>query len=373
MANKARTTLAEPVLTTRALGRATLARQMLLAREKATAASAAGRLGGLQAQLARPPFLALWSRLQRFRPEDLVRLARERKVVRATMMRGTLHLVTTKDYLAWRPALQPMLSGALEAVLRDRASGLDIDALTAATRACLAEEPKTFEGIRAALRAAWPKLDERAMGYAVRMRLPLVQVPDESRWGWPGAACFAAADTWMGKAVPATGDARALVLGYLGAFGPAAVADAQAWSGLRGLKETFEALRPQLRTFRDERGRELFDLPRAPRPPADTPAPVRFLPDYDSLLLAHDDRTRVIPREHAARITTANLRVLPTFLVDGMVAGGWRIERAKASAVLLLEPFGPLAKTARAALAEEGAALLRFIESDAVRFAVRWS
>ena len=371
MATTARTKLAEPVLTTRALGRATLARQMLLAREKGTALNAVERLAGLQAQLPRPPFIALWSRLQRFRPEDLVRLARGRKVVRATMMRGTLHLVTTKDYVAWRPALQPMLSAGMEAVLKGRASGLDIDKLTAATRACLDERPKTFEDIRAALRTAWPKLDERAMGYAVRMRMALVQVPADTRWGWPGAACFAAAESWIGKPMEATGDLGALVLRYLAAFGPAAVADAQAWSGLRGLKGTFDELRPSLRTFRDERGRELFDLPRAPRPSADTPAPVRFLPDYDSLLLAHDDRTRVIPREHGSRITTANLRVQPTFLVDGVVAGTWRIERAKASAVLLLDPFRPLSKPARAALVEEGTALVRFVESDAVTFAVR--
>ena len=371
MTTKARTTLAEEVLGTRALGRATLARQMLLAREKGTALNAVERLAGLQAQLPRPPFLALWSRLQRFRPEDLAGLARDRKVVRATMMRGTLHLVTTKDYLAWRPALQPMLSAGMEAVLKGRARGLDIAALTAATRACLAEEPKTFEGIRAALKAAWPDLDERAMGYAVRMRMPLVQVPADTRWGWPGTASFAAAESWTGRAMESTADLGVLVLRYLAAFGPAAVADAQAWSGLRGLKDTFEGLRPKLRTFRDERGRELFDLPRAPRPAADTPAPVRFLPDYDSLLLAHDDRTRVIPREHASRITTANLRVQPTFLADGVVAGTWRIERAKASAVLLLDPFRALSKPERAALVEEGTALLRFVESDAVTFAVR--
>src|SRR4029077_14122440 len=160
-------------------------------------------------------------------------------------------------------------------------------------------------------------------------------------------------------------------LRYLAAFGPATVADAQAWSGLRGLRETFEQLRPRLRALRDERARELFDLPRAPRPPADTPAPVRFLPDYDNLLLAHADRTRIIRAAHASRITTANLRVQASFLVVGLVAGTCRIERAKASALLHLDPFVPLAKAARAALVAEGTALLRFVESDAATVAVR--
>jgi Winged helix DNA-binding domain len=358
------------VLTARALGRATLARQMLLAREKTTPLKAVERLAGLQAQLARPPSIALWSRLPQFQPEALVRLARERKVVRATMMRGTLHLVTTADYLAWRPVLQPMLSAGMAAALKDRARGLDLERLAATARACLHEGPRTFEDIRAVLREAWPKLDERAMGYAVRMHLPLVQVPSDTRWGWPGAACFAAAESWIGRPLAAPSELPTLVLRYLAAFGPATVADAQTWSGLRGLKDTFQALRPRLRTFRDERGRELFDLPRAPRPPADRPAPVRFLPDFDALLLGHQDRSRVLRPEHGAKVTTANLRVQPTFLVDGLVGGTWRVERTKSKAVLLVEPFLPVPKAARAELVAEGTALLRFVESDATSAAV---
>ncbi|HEV7499359.1 MAG TPA: winged helix DNA-binding domain-containing protein [Vicinamibacteria bacterium] len=358
------------VLTGRALGRATLARQMLLARQKVTPLQAVERLAGLQAQLARPPFIALWSRLLRFAPEALVRLARDRKVVRATMMRGTLHLVTTEDYLAFRPVLQPMLSAGMAAVLKDRARDLDLEKLAAAARTCVDEQPRTFEDIRAVLHAAWPKVDERAMGYAVRMHLPLVQVPADTRWGWPGAACFAAAESWIGRPLAAEGKLEALILRYLAAFGPASVADAQTWSGLRGLKDTFQALRPRLRTFGDERGRELFDLPRAPRPPADTPAPVRFLPDFDALLLGYQDRARVLRPEHGARVTTANLRVQPTFLVDGLVGGTWRVERTKSKAVLLVEPFLPVPKTARAELVAEGTALLRFMESDATATAV---
>jgi hypothetical protein len=360
-------------LTSRQLGRATLARQMLLSREKTTALKAIERLVGLQAQLARPPFIGLWSRLSTFRAEDLTRLVHEKKVVRATMMRGTLHIVSTRDYLALRPTLQPMLSAGMHAVLRDRASGLDLDGLATAARACLDERPRTFEEVRAVLRDAWPKADERAMGYAVRTHLPLVQVPTDTRWGWPGAACFAVAESWIGKPVGTASDLRTLVLKYLAAFGPATVADAQTWSYLRDLKGTFEELRPKLRVFRDERGRELFDLPKAPRPPADTAAPVRFLPDYDNLLLSHADRTRIIRDEHRPKVATANLRILATFLVDGMVGGTWTIERAKTSAALVLQPLVPLSKKTRAELVEEGTGLLRFAESDARSTEVRWT
>lgn len=358
-------------LTSKALSRATLARQMLLAREKTTAVKAIERLAGLQAQVPRPPFIGLWSRLAKFRPEDLTRLVHDRKVVRATMMRGTLHIVSTADYLVLRPALQPMLSAGMQGVLGARAEGLDLDALARAARVCLDEKPRTFEEIRGVLREQWPKADERAMGYAVRTHLPLVQVPTETVWGWPSAACFAAAETWIGKAVAGEGDPRELVLRYLTAFGPASAADAQTWSGLRRLKETFEALRPKLRVFRDERGRELFDLPKAPRPSEDTKAPVRFLPEYDNLLLAHADRSRVIEDDHRKRIVTANLRVLATYLVEGRVAGTWKIERAKASAALVLEAFVSVSKKTRAELVEEGTALLRFAESDARTLEVR--
>ena len=361
------------VLTRDALSRATLARQMLLAREKTTVLRAVERLAGLQAQLARPPFIGLWSRVAGFRAEDLARLAHQRKVVRATLMRGTLHLMTTKDYLALRPALQPMLSAGLEGVLGDRAKGFDLVGVTATARATLDEQPRTFEDLRVALGKAWPGLDVRALGYAVRTHLPLVQVPAETRWGWPGAASFAVAESWIGRTMGKGAGAVALVLRYLGAFGPASIRDAQAWSGMRSLADAFAALRPKLKVFHNEKGRELFDLPKAPRPPARTAAPVRFLPDYDNLLLAHADRTRVVADAHRARLATKNLQVLPTFLVDGFVAGSWKIERARSSAALVLAAFESLSRKAKADLTGEGTALLRFVESDAKSAEVRFS
>ena len=163
------------------------------------------------------------------------------------------------------------------------------------------------------------------------------------------------------------------MLRYLAAFGPAAVSDAQTWSGLAGLRDVLEQLRPKLRAFRDERGRELFDLPNAPRPPEDASAPVRFLPEYDNLLLSHADRTRLLAEEHRSAIFMSNLRVLPTFLVDGFVSGTWKIEREKAAATLVLEPFEALSAKARQELTTEGNKLVRFVEDQARAFAVRFA
>ena len=153
---------------------------------------------------------------------------------------------------------------------------------------------------------------------------------------------------------------------------PATPADAQAWSGMGGLRDTFEALRPSLVTFRDARKRELFDLPDAARPDEDTPAPVRFVPDFDNLVLAHDDRTRIIADEHRPRVTLKNLQVRATFLVDGVVAGTWKSERKRKAAVLVIEPFGAVAKRARTALEAEGERLIAFLEEDAADRAIRW-
>ncbi|WP_433936446.1 winged helix DNA-binding domain-containing protein [Sorangium cellulosum] len=360
-------------LTRRDLNRATLARQMLLSRERATAVHGIERLIALQAQLARPPFIGLWSRLAGFRREHLVELIARREVVRAPFLRGTLHLVSAKDYLDLHPVIAPVLHAAVRSVLRSRADTLDIPRLVAEARAYFDEEPRTMDELRDHLAQLHPEGDVRAMALAVRMHLPVVQVPSATAWGYPGTADFAPAASWLGKPFREGDGPRALVLRYLASFGPATATDVQTWSGLARVKDVLQSLRERLCTFRDERGRELFDLPDAPRPPADTPAPARFVPDYDNLLLAHDDRTRVIADEHRGRIVlSANLRILPTFLVDGFVAGTWTIERKKASATLVIAPFEALARGARDQLAEEGEALLRFVEEDAGVFDVRF-
>jgi len=339
---------------------------MLLERAAIPVEAAVARLAGMQAQIPRPPYLGLWTRLARFDREALSAALRERRVVRATAWRATLHLLTREDLLAFRGALQPMLSRGMQSILRNRVEGFDMDKLLAEARRFFAARPATFDAVRAHLAARFPVSDERAMGYAVRTHLPLVQVPDGSAWGFPAAADFALAEEWLGESIPTGSDGLpAIVWRYLAAFGPASVTDAQSWSGIGGLRATFEGLRGGLVTFRDESGRELFDLPDAPRPREETLAPVRFLPEYDNLVLAHDDRSRFVADEHRARLVTKNLQIPGTFLVDGFVAGTWKIERKRKSVSLTLTSFGKLAKKDLRALYDEGEALLEFVEPDA--------
>ena len=360
------------ILNRRALNRATLARQMLLRREQATPVEAIERLCGMQAQLARPPFIGLWSRLESLTRRDLIEAIDNRDVLRGTLMRGTLHLMSRRDFIAFRAAIQPVLSAALLGVFRDRANGADRDAILAAARERFAGDACTFDALRDFLSERFPGVDERLMGYTVRMHLPLVQTPAPgATWAYPAAADFTVAESWLGEPLSDDATPHALVLRYLAAFGPASVEDFQTWSGLKSARPVFDALRPALQTFHTERRKELFDLPDAPRPSEDTDAPVRFLPDFDNLLLAHADRERIIASEHRSLVCTKNLRILPTFLVDGFATGLWTTERKRKEATLVIQPFGALAKGRRQELFEEGERLLRFVEEDAQRFTVR--
>lgn len=365
--------MASEVLTKRDLNRAFLARQMLISRCPVTVAVVLDRLLGLQAQEAAPPFVGLWTRIEGFQRDDLARLIRDRAVVRATLLRGTLHLAGAGDYLAYRSTFQPLFDAALKSVLRDRTSGVDVAALVESGRRLFADEPRTFTRMREALLELFPGGDDRAMGYTVRMRVPLVSIPDDSRWAYRGDPDFADAASWLGKSPDPEPRAEELVLRYLAAFGPAAAVDVQAWSGLGGAREVLNGLRPSLVTFRDERKRELFDLPDAPRPASETPAPVRFLPGFDNAILGHADRSRIIADEHRPRVTTKNLQVLPTFLVDGYVAGTWKVAGAGAKAKLTVSPFGRLTAAVRAALTKEGEELLRFVEPDAAKLTIEFA
>jgi hypothetical protein len=264
-----------------------------------------------------------------------------------------------------------MLTAAMSAVFRDRAKGFELEELLPVAREYLEERPRTFNDLRAVLLKRFPKANDRALGYAVRTHLPLVQTPDDSQWGFPAAADFTCADSWLGRPIKLDQKPQQLVLRYLAAFGPATVKDAETWSYLAGLGPVMESLRPRLRTFRDEKGRELFDLPNAPRPDADTPAPVRFVADFDNIVLSHADRTRIIADAHRPMVVTRNLLIRATILIDGFVAGIWRVERKKATAALIVEPFAKLPATARPGLESEGEKLLRFSEPDAERFEIR--
>ena len=367
---KASSKISSATLTAQQLNRATLARQLLLARETRTVVSVVEQLAGMQAQLARPPFAGLWSRIENFKRQSLLDALHARSVVRVTAMRGTLHFLSAADYVSLRGALQPSLDRGIQMV-RERVKGLDFEKMHAEARAFFGKQTGTFDSLRIHFKTLYPEADERAMAYVIRMMLPLVLVPTPATWGFPAAADFAMADDWLKTAISTqTTPAHALVRRYLAAFGPATPADAQTWSGLQGLKAVFEDLRPELVTFRDENKKELFDLPDAPRPAEDTPAPVRFLPEFDNLVLAHADRSRLVADEHRGRIVTKNLQVRATFLVDGRVAGTWTVESKKKAAVLVLEPFAPLAKKTLAALEPEALALLRFVEDKASGYSV---
>ncbi|MEU7857126.1 winged helix DNA-binding domain-containing protein [Nonomuraea sp. NPDC049141] len=341
------------MLTLRELNRATLARQHLLRRHQGGVTSVAHRLAGLQAQEPRPPYLGMWTRLDGFARDDLHAALRARTLVRATMMRATLHLVTAADFAAFRPLLHPLLAGAAR-----RFPELDFDAVAAVAERLLAEGPHTFNELRPRLENEFPGAYDRALGYAVRMLVPLIMVPTEDPWSFPRESAFAL----PGIELAAEPDLGTFVERYLAAFGPASAADMQTWSGLTGLKSVLNGMRDRLEVLVDEHGRELFDLPEAPRPEGDMPAPVRFLPDFDNLLLGHADRTRVLPEAYRGQVVTKNLRVRATYLVDGFVAGTWQIKRTGRKAKLLITPFTPVSPEV---LEEEGMALLAFAEPGA--------
>ncbi|MBT3152190.1 winged helix DNA-binding domain-containing protein [Streptomyces sp. CHD11] len=343
-----------PVLGTRALNRATLERQLLLRRSPVSAGEAVGHLLGLQAQNVKPPYYALAARLDGFTPQALSRPMAAREMVRIVTMRSTIHTHTARDCLTLRPLVQPARDRELNQ-FRGGLTGVDLDRLAALARELVEAEPRTMRQLREALLTEWPDADPQALAVAARCRLPLVQTTPRGLWGQSGQVVLTTAEHWLGRpAAPSPATPDTTVLRYLAAFGPASVKDMQTWAGLTRLREAFERLRPRLVTFRDESGTELFDLPDAPRPGPDTPAPPRFLPEFDNLLLSHADRTRVVPPEFRGRSWKGNVayRVL---LVDGFLAGLWRLDEQ----ALVIEPFGQLSGDRWDEVTEEGERMLR--------------
>ena len=303
-------------------------------------------LVGLQAQAPFPPYYGLHSRLDGFRPDDLATLITDRSVVRIALMRGTIHLVSARDCLPLRRLVQPVIDRGLRGAFGRQLAGVDPAALAAAGRGLVEAEPMTFSQLGQALAARWPDHPPAALAQAVRAFVPLVQVPPRAVWGRAGPSAHTSAEHWLGSGpgpgAPSSPSALArLVTRYLGAFGPATVRDVQAWSGLTGLKAVLEELRPSLVTFRDEQGAELFDLPAAPRPGEEAPAPPRLVAEFDNLVLSHAERSRVISPGATARISTVNGVIPGTVLLDGFVAGMWRLDRGRDAATVTIELFGP--------------------------------
>jgi hypothetical protein len=348
----------DEVLTRRQLGRALLARQHLLSRAgDLSALTAVEHLVGLQAQAPMPPYYGLWSRLEGFDPHELGRLLTDREVVRMTLMRGTIHLVSVRDALVLRPLTEVVAARGFSGAFGGRMGGVDTAVLGAAVREIL-----DTEGAPLTARELGRRLVERGIGddleaiaNAARIYAPVVQVPPRGVWGAGGQAI------------------DDVVLRYLGAFGPASVLDAQNWSGLTKLAAVFDRLRPQLVTFRSEDGRELFDLPDAPRPAPDTPAPVRLLGEFDNVLLGHADRSRVIPPDAPSQNRLDAGRSFNHLLVDGELRAIWWLERdGRRSATLAIRPFGRLSRADREAVGDEARAMVDFAGHDAAVRDVRF-
>jgi hypothetical protein len=352
------------VLSTRALNRATLARQLLLDRADVPVLDAVAHLGGLQAQEPQEPFVGLWSRLRGFDPAALSELLTGRRVVRTHLMRRTVHLLAADDVLAWRARHDAMLRQRVLGVYRRELNGVDLDELAAVGRAVMADgEPRTMTELARAVAERWPAPGPRALGeMLIGALVPMVQLPPRGLWRTRAGVRNVPLSAWLGREIdppaPVGSDpvGQALVRRYLTAYGPAATADLRAWCGLAGLPAAVAAIRDELVTFRDERGRELLDLPDAPRPDPDTPAPVRFLPAFDNALLGYHDRSRIIDDAHRG-LSVAGTRVV---LIDGRVAATWTVE----AGTVTVTPLGRLSRADRSATAKQGQELASFLSDE---------
>lgn len=359
-----------PVLSSRALNRATLERQLLLRRTALPAKDAVTRLVGLQAQNTRPPYFQLFARLDGFDPAELSALMESREVVRIVTLRSTIHTHTADDALTLRPLVQPARDRELK-VFRRGLTGVDLDRLASLAKELVEDRPRTMKELREELIVHWPDADPRALSVAARCLLPLVQVTPRGMWGRSGQVALTTVEHWVGRASQPAPAPDGTVLRYLGAFGPASVKDMQMWAGLTRLREVFERLRPQLVTFRDEHGVELFDLPDAPRPGPDVPAPPRFLPEFDNVLLGHADRTRIIPPAYKGRNGVGN-QAYGTVLVDGFLAALWRLDETADDATVTVQPLGRLGRAQREEIAQEAVDLMT-VMSQASAYDVRFA
>ena len=368
-----------PVLTLRELNRAMLARQLLLERARVAIVPAIERLAALQAQWAPSPYIALWSRLADFRRPKLWSAIERHEVIRARLMRGTLHLVSARDFYAYAVATQDLQRGAWNRLQVGR--GVDPKKV-AALAIAFAREPRPKEDVLAHVR-------ERIGGSLggpfswliwrfVSAHADLVTAPPGGHWEYGGTdAPYVAARHWIARGErPSEEEAlETLVRRCLAAFGPATVADVAKFAGQvpPRIRPTLERLAPKLLTFRDEEGRLLYDLPRAPRPDGEVAAPVRFLPRYDELLISYQQRDRVIAPAHRRAVYTKNAIVEAVFMVDGFAAGTWSLVRAKKEAVLRISAFARLTLRDRVAVETEGESLLQFLAPDEATVGVRFA
>ena len=351
------------VLDRRTLNRSLLARQFLLERADVQPADVqpadvVARLLGMQAQVPLDPYVGLWSRVERFDPDAFGELLVERALVRMTLMRSTLHLVGAPEALRMRPVLQGMLERAFaSSPFARNLAGLELEPVVQRGIELVEEEPRTTAKLRVALAREWPGYDPDSLAYAVRYLVPLVQVTPRGVWGKTLQATFTTLDSWLGRPPAIASSVDELVLGYLRAFGPASTADIRAWSWLNGVRAVVERLRPRLRLYRDEAGRELLDVPDGVFRDCGAPAPVRFLPQYDNVYLGHADRSRIMDS-----VTWGPAFVhRGAVLVDGFIAGAWKLQRNRNEAALAVELFARVSPSQRRELEVEAEELLAFL------------
>jgi hypothetical protein len=351
-----------PVLSRRALNRTLLTRQLLLERVERPAADVIEYLVGMQAQEPPDPYVGLWTRLVDFDPLELSGLIEDRRAVRMGHLRGTLHLVTARDALGHYPILADVMARSWRSSpFVKRLVGVDIDRVLARAREVVEERPRTPSELGAALAPEWPDHDAPSLAYAARFLLPLVQVPPRGLWRQTGRATNTTAEAWLGRPMDREPSVDDLVIRYLAVFGPATVGDIRVWSWLTGLREVVDRLRPRLRTYRDEAGRELFDVADGPIADADTPAPIRFLPQYDNVFLSHEDRSRIL----SDGVSVPDLAWRGGVLVDGFVSAAWRIDRDRGNATMTVTLAQPISAEQRVDVEAEGQRLFAFVAGDA--------
>ena len=333
-------------------------------------------LVGLQAQVPRDPYVSLWSRLEGFEAEALERLLLDRHAVRMTLMRTTIHLVTRRDVFPLRAATQAVCERGLGgSPFRRRLGDVELAPILALGTALVEERPRTIAELGSALGQRWPARDGEAMAYAVRYLVPLVQVTPRGLLHRSGPPRVTTVQAWLGDGITdprVAADPDDLVLRYLRAFGPAAAADVRTWSGLTGVAGVLGRLRPRLRVYRDEAGRELFDVEDGVIAAPDAVAPVRFTGEYDNLYLSHADRSRITGD---LAWGTAYARQ-GAFFVDGFLAGSWRLATsgtARDARVIELTARRSLARSEREAAVAEAERLLRLLAPGAIRRTVDWT
>lgn len=354
------------VLDLRQLNRATLARQCLLERSRASIPDVVRAVGGLQAQLPAPPMIGLWSRIEGFRRDAFVDAVRDGRLVRGTSLRGTLHLHEIDDYRAVRMTMQPLFD-TLKNGTPKRTRPEDIEPALAFARTLFESGPKTIAQLKAAMAERFPDSVAQGTMNVARLGLQLLIQPDpEARDGWRVNAPFALATDIVGDTLGPI-DVEHVVRRFLQVLGPGSPKDAQTWSSLRGLAPVMQRMHEagELIVVTTWEGDELYDLPDAPRPSGDASAPPRFLPTWDNLLLSHADRTRVIAPEYRPYLASKNGMPPATFLIDGFVHGTWKVERSGDVALLRLTPFARIPGATEQPLVAEGEALLSFLEPDA--------